>query len=143
MQLRNGTLLPNRINMKLAILFSVVVLLSGCAAKSIIHPVSKGQAALTSHSEPVCFMKSPMPSSVAHAVIGRVKSSKNTYGSVSELLPLMAADARAVGADAIINLNTGQRMGLLAWSRPVGTGTAIKLTDPSTFNCAAHGGDLR
>jgi hypothetical protein len=120
-----------------------IVLLSGCAAKSIIHPVNKGQAPLASHSEPVCLMRSPMPSAVAYIVVGRVKSSKNTYGSVSELLPLMAADARAVGADAIINLDTGQRMGMLAWSRPVGTGTAIKLADHATFNCLANGGELR
>jgi hypothetical protein len=120
-----------------------IVLLSGCAAKSIIHPASKGQGALAGHSEPVCLMRSPMPSAVAYTVVGKAKSSKNTYGSVSELLPLMAADARAIGADAIINLDTGQRMGMLAWSRPVDAGTAVKLADRSTFNCLANGDELR
>ena len=118
--------------------------LSGCAAKSVIHPTIKGQqAAAAPHAEPVCLMRSPMPSAIAYTVVGKMKSSKKTYGSVSELLPVMADDARAAGADVIINLNTGQKMGLLAWSRPVGTGTAVKLADRSTFNCAANGGELR
>jgi hypothetical protein len=128
--------------MKTIIIICTAVALTGCAAKSVIR-TPKGQAALGGHAEPVCFLKSPMPSAYPHTVIGKITSSKKTYGSVSELLPLMAADARAAGADAIVNVVTGQRMGLLAWSRPVGTGTAVKLANPKAFNCMANGGELR
>jgi uncharacterized protein YbjQ (UPF0145 family) len=55
----------------------------------------------------------------------------------------MAADARAIGADTVINLNTAQRIGAWAWARPVGTGTAVKLDDGTAFNCASAGGELR
>jgi hypothetical protein len=89
------------------------------------------------------MLKSPLPVGVGYSIIGKIDSSKRTYGSVSELIPLMAADARSVGADAIVNLDTGQKFGLLAWSRPVGGGMAVKLKDPAGFNCLANGGELR
>ena len=128
--------------MKRIALAIAIVALSGCAAKSVIR-TAPGQAALGGHAEPVCFMKSPMPSAYKHTVVGKMNSSKKTYGSVNELMPLMAADARRVGADAVVNLVTGQQMGAFAWSRPVATGTAVKLEDRSSFNCVANGGELR
>ena len=84
-----------------------------------------------------------MPSSVSYTVIGQANSSKRTYGTVSELIPLMADDARASGADAIINLKTGQKLGAFAWARPVGTGLAVKIENKAAFNCIANGGELR
>ncbi|MCE3605807.1 hypothetical protein LXA47_19680 [Massilia sp. P8910] len=84
-----------------------------------------------------------MPSSVSYTVIGQANSSKRTYGTVSELMPLMADDARAAGADAIINLKTGQKMGAFAWARPIGTGLAVKISNKAEFNCIANGGELR
>lgn len=128
--------------MKKTALVLLALALSGCAAKSNIRPVA-GAIPLARHAEPVCLLKSPLPSAYAYKVIGKVNSSKKTYGSVNELLPLIAADARAVGADAIINLVTGQKMGAFAWARPVATGTAVKLADPAAFNCVANGGELR
>lgn len=89
------------------------------------------------------MLKSPLPVGVTATTIGLIDSSKRTYGSVNELLPLMAADARRIGADAIVSMDTGQKFGLLAWSRPVGKGTAVKLDDPQSINCVALGGEYR
>jgi uncharacterized protein YbjQ (UPF0145 family) len=89
------------------------------------------------------MLRSPLPAGVKGKALAALNSSKRTYGSVSELIPLMANDARNIGADAIINLNTGQKMGAFAWARPVGTGTAVKLENPESFNCVASGGELR
>jgi uncharacterized protein YbjQ (UPF0145 family) len=72
-----------------------------------------------------------------------VEGSKEFYGSVSEILPAMADEARRMGADAIVNLTTGQRIGLFAWARPVGSGTAIKIANKSDPNCLSAGGEIR
>ena len=121
----------------------VLTLLTACAARSTVK-LSEGMAEkIPAHAGPVCMLKSPLPTGVSYSILGQIDSSKRTYGSVSELLPLMAADARSIGADAIVNLNTGQKFGLLAWARPVGTGTAVKLKDAGSFNCLAMGGELR
>jgi hypothetical protein len=120
-----------------------LAVLSGCAARSTVRLSEGLQEKFPAHAGPVCMLKSPLPVGVGYSIIGKIDSSKRTYGSVSELIPLMAADARSVGADAIVNLDTGQKFGLLAWSRPVGGGMAVKLKDPAGFNCLANGGELR
>ncbi|MYM25755.1 hypothetical protein GTP46_24305 [Duganella sp. FT135W] len=121
----------------------LLALFSGCAARSKVKLSENLPEKFPAHAGPVCMLKSPLPNNVGYLIIGQIDSSKRTYGSVSELLPLMAADARNIGADAIVNLNTGQKFGLLAWARPVGTGTAVKLKDPASINCLSLGGELR
>lgn len=121
---------------------AVTVLLAGCAPTSKAVRVTEGQAS-QARTGPVCFLKSPMPANVKHRVLGEVSSSKEFYGSVNEILPLMAEEARKMGADAVVNVNTGQKIGLWAWARPVGTGMAVKLEKPSDLNCKALGGEMR
>lgn len=91
------------------------------------------------------MLKGPLPNGVAFTELGEIRSSKKSYGSVEELLPLMAQDARRAGAHAIINLAANQRGGVMPWGivRPKGIGTAVRLTDPASFNCKASGGELR
>ena len=123
--------------------FSVVVALTGCAAKSTTKLVSKSQEPFARHHEPVCMIRSPLPSNIGYTVVGEVRGGKKTYGSVNEVLPVMADEAREIGADAIINLQTSHQIGPWAWARPVGSGTAVRLNNRGNFNCASHGGELR
>lgn len=125
------------------LLLALCASLAACAARSTVKLSDPQATKLAPHAGQVCMLRSPLPEGVKHKVVGNINSSKQTYGSVNELLPLMAADARAIGADTVINLNTGQKMGAWAWARPVGTGVAVKLDNPASFNCASAGGELR
>jgi hypothetical protein len=125
------------------LLLALCATLAACAARSNVKLADPQATKLAPHAGQVCMLRSPLPADVKHKVLGNINSSKHTYGSVNELLPLMAADARAIGADTVINLNTGQKMGAWAWARPVGTGVAVKLDDKASFNCASAGGELR
>ena len=129
--------------MRTFILLALCGTLAACAARSTVKLADPQAVKLAAHSGQVCLLRSPLPANVKFKVIGAIDSSKQTYGSVNELLPLMAADARAIGADTVINLNTGQRIGAWAWARPVRTGTAVKLDDGASFNCVSAGGELR
>lgn len=129
--------------MRTLILLALCGTLAACAARSTVKLADPQAARLASHAGQVCMLRSPLPGDVKYKVVGNINSAKQTYGSVNELLPLMAADARQVGADAVINLNTGQKIGAWAWARPVGTGTAVKLENREAFNCVASGGELR
>lgn len=126
--------------MKPLILIVSIVVLVGCARSSGLR-VSSGWEH-PPHSEPVCFLKSPLPSSIKHREIAMIYSDKQWYGSVNELLPLMAKDVRAAGGDAIVNLVTAHRVGLFAWARPTASGMAVKVENRADLNCAALGGQL-
>jgi len=121
----------------------VALVLAGCAAKSTTKLVSKTQESFPRHREPVCMLRSPLPSNIGYTAIGEVRGGKQTYGSINEVLPVMADEAREIGADAIINLQTSHKMGAWAWARPTGSGIGVKLNDKSSFSCASHGGELR
>jgi uncharacterized protein YbjQ (UPF0145 family) len=95
------------------------------------------------HAEPVCLMKSPLPSSIKHRVVGKLEAFKREYGSVEEILVAMANDARKMGAHAVVNQDARQRPGFFAWVRPGGYGTAVRLDNPAELNCIAAGGVLR
>jgi hypothetical protein len=120
----------------------LALLLGGCAARSHTKLAGGGIAPSNPHGEPVCLVRAPLPSSIEYTVIGEVKGGKRFYGSFSEVLAVMADEARRVGADAVIALKTETDVNAIAWARPVGNGKAIKLKDKSSFDCKQNGGTL-
>lgn len=130
-------------NLRTLLILALCAVLGACAARSKTTLSDSNALKFPPNTGPVCMLRSPLPSNVQYKIIAAINSSKRTYGSVSELIPLMATDAKAIGADVVMNLTTKQQMGLLAWARPVGNGTAVKLYDPESFNCVSAGGELR
>ena len=124
-------------------LVAACVVAAGCASPSATTVSSNKTQVAAAHNQPVCLLKTGLPANVGHSVLGPIEGSKEFYGGVAEIIPLMAQEARNIGADAIVNLVTGQKMGMWAWSRPYGTGTAVKLNNKSDLNCAALGGEMR
>jgi hypothetical protein len=118
---------------------SFAAFLAGCAAQ----PPAVTERSAASHDQPVCLLKTAMPASVKHRVVGTVESSKEWYGSQTELYPMLADEARKVGADVVAGMTTAHRIGMFAWARPVGSGSAVKLESRKDLNCAAWGGELR
>ncbi len=129
--------------MKGLVIICVVALLSGCGirAKSI---VDRRATIYAPNNGSICLLAGSPPSDIKYEVVGRVVATKKSYGSSEELLPAMAYEARKLGADAIINLQAGQRFkGPLPWriTSPTGDGTAIKiLSDSPPINCSHAGG---
>lgn len=121
---------------------TLAVVIAGCAART---GTNTGFAEMQAppHAEPVCMLHSPLPSSIKHKVLGRVESSKQFYGGTSEIVTNMANEARRIGADAVVSMQAGQKMGFFAWARPVGYGMGVKLDNRADLNCLALGGELR
>lgn len=128
--------------MKIIIAILTTGALAGCAANSSTK-LAKGQQKLTSHADPVCLLKSPLPADISYTVIGEVRGGKKTYGSMEEVLTVMGTEARSIGADAVINLKTRRDIGAWAWSRPVGNGDGIKLANKADLDCLKLGGEFR
>ena len=78
-----------------------------------------------------------------HEVVGTLDSTKQFYGGTGSIVLAMADEARRIGADAVVNLRTGQKIGFFAWARPYGTGTAVKLEKRDDLDCLKLGGEYR
>lgn len=127
--------------MKTFIALSIALALTGCAATSSSTKSATAPAA-GPYTGPVCLLTSPVAPEVKHSVFGDIEASKQWYGGTDELLPLIADEARKLGANTVIRVKVGQRIGGLAWARPVGSGQAIKIEDFKAFNCQSSGGTL-
>ena len=117
------------------------IALAGCARTGTNLGYAETQA--PSHAEPVCLLKSPLPSAIMHKVLGRVESSKQFYGGTEEIIVNMANEARRIGADAVVSMTAGQKMGMFAWARPVGIGMGVKLENRAELDCMKLGGEWR
>ncbi|TCS36033.1 hypothetical protein EDC30_10897 [Paucimonas lemoignei] len=89
-----------------------------------------------------CFFAGYPPAEQKYTVIRKLKVGKGSYGSVRDILPRLADNARMAGADAIIRYTGSQRFGFFPWRvvRPVVRGIAVKWTDSNKPECAAIGG---
>lgn len=119
--------------------------LAGCGSYAKSSPI-RGAKTYPPVFAPVCFLSGTPPTDVEYEKIGYVNSTKRSYGNTEDLFPLMANQARRLGADAIMNLHSGQRFkGPLPWRMmaPTGSGIAIKvLPDPSRLDCEKAGGHI-
>lgn len=128
--------------MKKLIIVAGSIVLAGCAARATNRPLATEEVA-AARTGPVCLLQSPLPETVKHKVVGQIDASKRWYGGTGALMPLMADEGRKLGADAVVNIRSGQRIGLFAWATPYAYGTAVKVDDPKALNCLGLGGEMR
>ena len=104
----------------------VLALLSGCASTS--SSVAPYVSASEQTTGPVFITKSGLPSEVEYEVIGLIKANaRKGYDEVDTLYPLLADEARKVGANAVIDVYGGRTVSAFSWASPYTGGTAIKV----------------
>jgi hypothetical protein len=128
--------------MRTVIALACLIAVAGCGTRASVRQVTDGHP--PPHSGKVCIVRA-LPSGLAFSSVAFVDTYMQHYGSAEYLLDGMADEARKVGADAVIGVESGQEFGYFAWRvvRPRAKGHAVKLTEPEKFNCAAIGGELR
>ena len=100
--------------------------LTGCAT------VSSSTVDYVSVSEqtkgPIFITSTDLPEGLDYEVIGVVKANaRQGYSGVQSLYPLLADEARKVGANAVINTYGGRAVSAFSWAAPYTGGTAIKI----------------
>jgi hypothetical protein len=100
-------------------------------------------AAMPAADRDMCLIPGkPVGQQGNYQTLRKLKVARQTYGSVVLVLPQLVKEARAAGADAIMDYNGSQRFGFWPWRlvRPVATGTAIKWAGGQPGDCASLGG---
>jgi hypothetical protein len=77
---------------------------------------------------PILVSPAEIPSGIEYEVIGSVQANAND--SAANLYPLLAAEAKKIGANAVVNANGGRRVTPFSWSAPYVSGIAVKVDDP-------------
>jgi hypothetical protein len=111
------------------------LLVSACSAhnpfivsnKTVSSPVS--EAKFPPHSDKVFFTEQSLPSSVGFELISSIDVGKVWYGSSKDVYTSMAARARQLGANAVIQVKTWHQPSGFSWAAPHGSGQAIHIND--------------
>jgi len=127
------------------IALAAAITLAGCGTrtKTVMTP-GTGAIPARATTGPVCLFAGGLPPEFKFVEIAKITSTKRSYGSTDEVTRAISAQATKLGADAVLNLQAGQRFkGPLPWrvTSPTGEGSAIRLLpDGPAFNCEALGG---
>jgi hypothetical protein len=102
--------------------------MSGCATKSSSTSVGPTGPAWDG---PILVSQATIPSGVEYKVVGSVQADAQVgYDSAVSLYPLLAAEAKKMGANAVVNAKGGRRLTAFSWSAAYVSGIAVKVNDP-------------
>lgn len=106
--------------------------LASCASVSSSVPTAESGA---SYAGKVLVTQSALPEGTSHTVLGTVKANARAgYGKVESLYPLLATEARALGANAVVDVKGGRRMSMWSWSAPAASGTAVRIDSDAALS---------
>jgi hypothetical protein len=132
---------------KFAYFLPLFLLLSACSAHNPLNikstttgtPVNAKYAA---HGRQVWITADRLPPTVEYEVIERIDVGSSTYGSSEKVDKMLADRARAVGADAVIEVSHWWQPSGWAWAAPHGAGQAIKLKSPDSVSFEGQSGQF-
>lgn len=106
----------------------MVFTLTGCSTTSSSTAIGPTGPAWEG---PVFISQAALPEGIEYKVLGTVQAdAKAGYDSVVTLYPLLAAEARKIGANAVVDAKGGRRLTAFSWAAAYVIGTAVKVDDP-------------
>ena len=117
---------------------AAALLVAGCATSTSSNVTAPATAA--KWEGPVFVSQDPLPPGIKHTVIGTVQAdTKGGYSGVATLYPALAAEARKIGANAVVSAAGGRRVTMWSWAAPQVSGTAVRVEDPEKLKGLAGG----
>jgi len=131
-------------------LLLVAAALAGCQAHSpmimkdtIDVTMAPNAPKLEPHTEKVLFVDGTLPASVKYETLAEINAGAVWYGGPDGLLNAMADKARAIGADAVVEIGTWKQPSGFSWASPHATGKAVRIVNKKSTNLSALGGTWR
>jgi hypothetical protein len=107
---------------------AAAIALVGCAATSSSKVDKPG--AVSAWSGPVLVSELPAPAGLKYETIGTVKATaRAAYDSAPTLYPVLADEARKIGANAVLDAKEGHTASVFSLAAPFVSGTAVKVDD--------------
>jgi len=118
----------------LSLIVAICCVLSACASQEVRTKAQRNKhvEAHEAYNGPVCMFEGK-PQNMTFVELGKVLAIKETYGEVSEVMPALAKQARKLGANAVMNVESRQRFRGLQFDKiatPFARGVAISIQEP-------------
>jgi hypothetical protein len=127
------------------LLFAIFMLLAGCSPHNPFNVVDRTESSPVQNTFPPTYDKvfvtrNPLPPTVAFVPISRIDVGKVWYGSNYDAIDAIVERARALGANAVIEVQTWHQPDGWSWAAPHGSGEAVHITDPKSLEAAGVAG---
>lgn len=110
------------------IVVSMLFVINGCSTTSSSNAIAPVGPAWEG---PILVTQAAIPAGIEYKVIGSVQADARAgYDSAVSLYPLLAAEAKKIGANAVVNARGGRRVTAFSWSAAYVSGIAVKVDDP-------------
>lgn len=114
--------------MNYLLLLGILIFGAGCSPVSSSNAVPASPASAS--QGPVLVSQEAVPTGIEYKVLGTVKANfRAGYDSAESLYPLLAAEAKKLGANAVVNTKGGRTVTAFSWSAAYVSGTAIRIGD--------------
>jgi hypothetical protein len=108
---------------------AAVLVATGCSTTSSSNV--SGGAAGSAWEGPVLVSQGALPAGIQYKMIGSVQADARAgYDNAASLYPLLAVEAKKIGANAVVDVKGGHRVSAFSWAAPYVTGIAVKVDDP-------------
>ncbi len=107
-------------------MLGAVALLAACSGTKTQMIASNAYPPTTG---PVLVVKGPLPQTVKYEPIAQVQVARGRYGKADLALRMLANQARALGCDAVIEVNTWFAPSMGGWATPHAQGKAVRITN--------------
>ncbi len=112
-------------------IISIIILSIILSACGTVSSSSAPTVAITEQTNgPIYITTASIPNKIEYVVIGSIKANaRSGYDSTESLYPLIANEAKKVGANAVIEVYGGRSVSAFSWSAPYVGGIAIRVKD--------------
>lgn len=123
-------------------LLATCLLLSGCGVHNAMNLQARAESVLLATNRPpphhrkVFLTESRLPTNFVAQVVARIDAGEVTTESTESVLIRMANQARAAGADAVMDLNVWRQGSGFSWLAPQASGTAVTLANTNVIQIA-------
>ena len=120
--------------MRMSCLFLLGILIFGAGCSPVSSSNAVPATPASQSESPVLVSQQAVPTGVEYKVLGTVKANfRAGYDSAESLYPLLAAEAKKLGANAVVNAQGGRRVTAFSWSAAHVSGTAIRVGDTESL----------
>jgi hypothetical protein len=113
--------------MRISYLFLLGILILGAGCSPVSSSTAVPASPASASQGPVLVSQEAVPTGIEYKVLGTVKANfRAGYDSAESLYPLLAAEAKKLGANAVVNTKGGRTV-------TGGLGTAIRVGDTESL----------
>jgi hypothetical protein len=120
--------------MRISCLFLLGILMFGAGCSPVSSSTAVSASPASESEGPVLVSREAVPTGIEYKVLGTVKANHRAgYDSAESLYPLLAAEAKRLGANAVVNAKGGHTVTGFSWAAAYVSGTAIRIGDTESL----------